>query len=59
MCVLPNTRCLCFILYTLYLHRFAFSSYSPKLSVASLVILACLYLDDYACHYARMSGNEM
>jgi hypothetical protein len=35
---------LCFTLYILYLHCFAFLSYSPKLSIASLVILACIWL---------------
>jgi hypothetical protein len=34
-----------------------FSSYSPKLSC--FTCYTSLYLDDYACHYAMMSRNEM
>jgi hypothetical protein len=48
------------VFYLVYLYFFlsiAFSSYSPKLSC--FTCYTSLYLDDSACHCARVSRNEM
>jgi hypothetical protein len=46
------------VCYLVYLYPFAFLLHflhTPKLTL----IHTTLYLDDYVCHYARVSRNEM
>jgi hypothetical protein len=45
------------VYFVFFCFSFAFPSCSPKLTL--LTCYTSLYLVDYACHYARMSIDEM